>query len=472
MRKVLIIYDDSRKPGQEISQITGRKSFGNIIFKRLSLRQRTGDRLAGLKHVEAFIASSDTEALKNVDVSAGPAVFKLYSDFETADIEAVNVLLEKSLYVKENYSVICEDRIAAVIYPSFDAYKAQRNISDEEEYERIVSSAFISLADAGNFRTFITSGFDARFFNALEGDDYTVVKRSAGVDKLRREYTYFTLLPPEMKQWFATVYDYKEGADSASYSIERYHMTDLAIRYVHGAIDEEEFRAIMERLFHFIKSRKVKQVSDDEYNSNAKSLYIDKVVERTETLKGLKGYDRISDYIATGTDYRNIDEIVDRYRGLYESITGGRRFMKLMAVGHGDLCFSNILYNHDARLLRLIDPKGAMTEDEMYMNPYYDIAKLSHSICGSYDYFNSDQYEISVDAGMKLKLDIDSDNDRYIKIFYEYLHGNDIDVRLIRLYEASLFLSMLPLHIDREKKVLGFILNAIRIMDETEKGDL
>ncbi|MBR5406153.1 MAG: hypothetical protein IK111_00790, partial [Lachnospiraceae bacterium] len=105
---------------------------------------------------------------------------------------------------------------------------------------------------------------------------------------------------------------------------------------------------------------------------------------------------------------------------------------------------------------------------DMYMNPYYDIAKLSHSVCGSYDYFNSDLYEISLNDNLKFELKIDCDNDRYIGIFNEYLEKNGLDVRLIRLYEASLFLSMLPLHMDREKKVFGFILNAIKIMDTLE----
>ena len=69
---------------------------------------------------------------------------------------------------------------------------------------------------------------------------------------------------------------------------------------------------------------------------------------------------------------------------------------------------------------------------------------------------------------MKLSLKIDAENDRFIKIFREYLEKNDLDYKLIRLYEASLFLSMLPLHIDRPKKVLGFILNAIDIIDEID----
>ena len=274
-------------------------------------------------------------------------------------------------------------------------------------------------------------------------------------------------------QWLAEApiftYDYDEFfAKEILAMMERYHMTDLALRYVHGAIDEDEFRDLMEIVFHFIKIRKRIEVSDEEYEAEAARLYIDKVDERIETLKTLTGYEEIRSYIELGTKYKDIDEIVKRYKLLYGKITKGRKFVKIKVVGHGDLCFSNILYNNSARLLKLIDPKGATDEEGMYMNPFYDIAKLSHSICGAYDYFNSEQYEISIGTDMKLSLKIDADNDRYIKIFKEYLDKNDLDYRLIRLYEASLFLSMLPLHIDRPKKVLGFILNAVRIMDEIE----
>ena len=38
-----------------------------------------------------------------------------------------------------------------------------------------------------------------------------------------------------------------------------------------------------------------------------------------------------------------------------------------------------MLYSKEINLLRLIDPKGALTEEDLWTNPYYDIAKLSHS---------------------------------------------------------------------------------------------
>ena len=50
----------------------------------------------------------------------------------------------------------------------------------------------------------------------------------------------------------------------------------------------------------------------------------------------------------------------------------------------------------------------------------------------------------------------------------EYLEKNGFDYVRVRLYEASLFLSMLPYHMDQPGKVFGFLMNAIRILEEVE----
>ena len=57
-------------------------------------------------------------------------------------------------------------------------------------------------------------------------------------------------------------------------------------------------------------------------------------------------------------------------------------------------------------------------------------------------------------------------NQLYQNLFKMKLEENGYDYQLVRLYEASLFLSMLPLHIDAPYKVLGFILNAEKILEE------
>lgn len=121
-------------------------------------------------------------------------------------------------------------------------------------------------------------------------------------------------------------------------------------------------------------------------------------------------------------------------------------------------------------MIRFIDPKGALTEEELWTNPYYDIAKLSHSICGLYDFFNCGLYSIELDEKLKFQLKIECDNSEYKQIFKQFLENNGYDYNKIRIYEASLFLSMLPLHMDYPKKVFGFLLNGISIIEEIKNG--
>ena len=106
----------------------------------------------------------------------------------------------------------------------------------------------------------------------------------------------------------------------------------------------------------------------------------------------------------------------------------------------------------------------------MYTNEYYDLAKLSHSILGNYDFMNNGLFTIELNNNLKMDLKIESANlkllqDMFIKKVKEY--GYDMEV--IRVCETSLFLSMLPLHIDIPSKVFAFILNAINMMKELNK---
>jgi len=469
MRKVIVIYDDSRKPQQGIRDITGKKSFGKTIFKRLSLFERCKNTVLESELAASFYDSMEffEREFENITLTKN-VIFVVYSDFVIRDTKAFSLLLEKSCYAKDAYKIMDNDRVCGLILPDEEAVNAYLRNSFEDMLV-INSEAFYDLSTTDKFRQYITSGFDARFFNSVSGDDYTVVKSSNNIKKIKAEYDYYRLLPDYMKTWFVLPFNYKENGESASYTMERYHMTDLAIRYIHGAIDEEEFKAILDRIFSFIENRQEKKVDIYEYNKAADDLYLVKVEDRVASLKEQAEFEILEKYIITGTAYSGIDDILAKYKGLYKAIIAQKHFQPVLAVSHGDLCFSNILYSQDTSLMRLIDPRGAESVDELYMNPYYDIAKLSHSICGNYDFFNSDLFEINLNENMKFEIKTFSDNNTFVEIFKECLASKGIDYYLVRLYEASLFLSMLPLHIERPKKTFGFILNAINILEELEK---
>lgn len=480
LKNVIVVYDDTVVVDKLIRNITGPKSFGSTIYKRKSLKIRIQEAIKGYEFINGFIDYQMGDSVKKLlyaikEYSVNCGVIHLFSNFGIKDKENFGILVEKSRFINRNVAVLCEDKLVALMFKSVDEYKQyikEHNIQDDlkfdafTDYDTITTDALVDLGELNNFMKFITGGFDARFFNALEGDEYTVTKSSVNKKKIKSEYEFYGLLPDRMKRWFAMPFDYKEDNERASYTMERYHMTDIAIRWIHNAIDIEEFDDILKRIFRFVSERSVKKVSESEYSAIEENLYIAKVIERMDELKKSPYYVKFDRLIESGTEFNNIDEIIEKYMNLYKKATKGMKFRPELVIGHGDLCFSNILYNKETNMLRLIDPKGAVKEEELWTNPYYDIAKLSHSICGRYDFFNSGLFDIRIEADMKINLFIDFDNTEYVELFKDYLERCSFDYTLVRLYEASLFLSMLPLHIDNPQKVFGFLLNAVNILEE------
>ncbi len=470
MKRVFVIYDDRKKPSQEICQITGGKSFGNTIFKRKTLKERMKEEIIlsdSVKEVRLVESDREMSLLKEEleRVETKTSVLVLPSNFGMKDRQAFGILMKKAGYIEEIYAVACNGKPSMWMYPDISSFLKNQE-GNRISPIIIESDAFVDFSEIGHFRTFLTGGFDARYFNALTGDEFTVTKRSENKEKIRAEYEFYYLLPDEMKFWFVMPFRYQEWEDGASYTMERYHMTDIAIRFVHGAISIEEFRDILDKVFYFLKTRKEKKVRREEYEKIGEKLYIEKVEQRIEMLKQKEGYHTFDSLIRLGTKYDGISGIVNEYKRIYGYLSGKGNMEEKLVVGHGDLCFSNILYNKDASLLKLIDPKGAMKEEDLYTHPYYDLAKLSHSIWGSYDFFNSGLFQITIEGDMKICLSIDTDNSAYGTIFLEYLKKYGYDPMEVRLYEASLFLSMLPLHMDQERKVFAFLLNAMNIMEE------
>lgn len=471
MKEVLVVYDDRKKPNREIRSITGNKSFGETIFKRRTLLSMVQ------QQVPKLVVINDETSLSLAMYQEETVICHLFSGFGVKSQEEFAVLMQKSPYVNENYVVYCKEQPAMGIFKDLSSYR--KFVGDDmvepevlalrmESFETLHSDAFVDLSNQAEFMRFITSGFEARFFNALEGDEYIVTKRSTNKIKIKSEYNFYYLLPESMKMWFVMPFHYEEEENSASYQMERYHMTDIAIRFVHGAVDLTEFEGILKHLFRFINTREEKEVTSEEYQAVMNRLYLEKVDQRMTELSKSPDYQKLNLLIQSGTGFTNLEEIISKYKKLYQELINKTKFKTKAVVGHGDLCFSNILYQKDAQILRLIDPKGCQTKEELYTDPYYDLAKLSHSICGCYDFFNSGLYEIRLGDNMQFELSVDTDNTEYKKMFARFLAENGFDYKLVRLFEASLFLSMLPLHMDREQKVFGFILNALQIMEELQ----
>lgn len=484
-QQYLFVYDDSFPKSEIIKDIIGEIGFADVIVKKKTLFsyykesvEKSLGSIVWLKvnSVYAFEELNETILDKYGD---GFKVVHCFSNFIISDQKKVAKTIEEMIDKKSITKGVMNGKTALIFFPSTNDYSVfiDTALKDNQmlwDFSRSVENTidcygFTNISIISNFITCITGNFDSRFFNALTGDDFVINKSSTNKKKILREYTYYRLLPDDMKYWFVMPFDYREQDDKATYSMERLHMTDLAIKWVHGSIDEKEFSLILDKYFHFFNGRHKKSVSEQEYREIADNLYIFKVEERINQLKELPEYKSIEDILSSSTEEKSIDNIYKKYVEIKNKVEEQTDFQNISVIGHGDSCFANALYNKSTRTLKLIDPKGALNDKELWTNPYYDIAKLSHSICGRYDFFNNALFEISVDEKMHLNLEIPFDNTKYIDFFKDKLRENRFNYKCVRVYEASLFLSMLPLHIDNPHKVLGFILNAVNILKEVEQ---
>ena len=472
--KLIIVYDDSARAVGRTKTILGERSYGDMVLRRESMfarmrkmvKQNKNIEIMRVKNFDDFDPSGLPMDVIYVHILASSAVI-LPEDFL--------LMLEKTLYAKEDLVIKSHEKVHGAVLKNRASYERFLNEYRNQgtltflKNDVIETNCFIDLTDYNTLLMFISSGFDARYFNSLAGDGYTVTKRSSDKKKMKMEYTYYWLLPEAMKSWMVMPYDYRETETDASYTMERMPMTDLAIRWTHGAVNSEELNNILDKTFYFLNHRAMKKVTKEEYRKNAEKLYLKKVDERVKKLKSCPEYEVIARLIMVGTQYGTIDEIVEKYVELYEKVSSSVKTPAVSVVGHGDVFFANMLYSKELNLLRLIDPKGALTEEELWMDPYYDVAKLSHSVCGNYDFFNTGAYSINYGKTMQFELAVHNDNTKAKEVFREYLKNNGYDYNLVRTLEVSLFLSMLPLHIDNPHKVFGFILNAINIIEEIEK---
>lgn len=482
--RVVVIYDDTGRKSEVISDIIGEKGFADVVVKKRCLEEYYRDEIKKIypdliwKKIHSVYEYATLEKELEMWQEADVRVMHCFANYLFSDAGKAALAMKKLAYIDEPYAVLVDKRAVAGMFPHIAAYISfcKNILSGKKAWDavRAMKESFqiegmVDIGIVENFIQCITGDFDSRYFNSVKGNEYTLVKSSVNKKKIKAEYNYYHLLPDDMKYWFVIPFHYTETEDSASYTMEHLHMADLAVKWVHGSMGESEFESLMDKYFYFFMSRHVKECSKEEYLQVAKALYEDKVNNRIAELKSLPKFKQI-EALLTATNEISLDGLVVKYYELKKSIEAKVNYPSRLVIGHGDPCFANALYNKSTKTLKFIDPKGANTEEELWTNPYYDIAKLSHSVCGDYDFFNNGLFDIKVNTGLSYSLEIPFDHSVYQRIFKRVLEENGFDYLTVRIYEVSLFLSMLPLHIDNPQKVLGFILNARKILEEIEKN--
>lgn len=468
------ILDDRELATPPSSDLIGHRAFGDVVFRRSRLHARIAEAVSGVAGVVFTHARTDAELLAASSQTARDGAWGVVWRASAVGRDRASFIdLLERLRLAEQQVVLGAPRAIAVVAPGAALQAAAH---DPWSYARdwpvlAVADTVADLTDARDALRFLSGGFDARHFNAVHADDATVTKGSHDVEKISAEHDYHYLLPASLRRWFVAPTNLQVTDDGASYQMERHYVADAALLWCHGALSVADFGRLMDETFAFLDARPVRPVSAAAATAMVDALYLEKVEQRIATLEADPRGVRLNGLLAHGTAQGSLRAIVARYRARFAQHRRALSSPPTLAIGHGDLCLSNMLFQREGAVLRLIDPRGARTDEALWMHPGYDLAKLSHSVLGDYDWITSGRYRVVMGHHSALTLEMIDGGVPLAPLkeaFVARLEARAVDPRVLRTCEVSLFLSMLPLHIEHPTKLLALALNAVRILDELD----
>ena len=484
---MLILYDDTSPAPDAIRQIIGVDRFADLLRQRRRLSDvieqiaRNDNTCRFMRVHDAATHATGLDMLER----SGPdeKIFRLPSSLVPSKLDIFSRTLQKLPYALDRtiFGGQFDDEAAALVSRD-DALNLLR-ITDPGERRSFFSElsaksmhlnndmGLIDLRNVDAFLAYMTGATETRHFNQVAARDGVMRKVSSDIGKIRAEYRYFHVVPEPMKRFLLPTFDYVEDSAHASYAMEKLSVPDAAIQMVHFAFNADSFDTLLNAFFSFIDARALRHCGVELARDAARREILAKMQMRLDTFTATDQGRRVDALIASN------ERCSGGLAGLRQRATAAieaaiaEDSTHMLAVGHGDPCLSNILFHRDIGLFRLIDPRGANTLDEAFMHPLYDLAKFSHSVLGGYDFINNGLFECQLDASLGLSLTLENGGTpEWAKAAFRHrLQAAGLSLRVIRAYELSLFLSMLPLHLDNPRKLPAFCLVAAAILDDLER---
>ena len=315
-------------------------------------------------------------------------------------------------------------------------------------------------------RNFISK--QTREFNSLslKSEMGVIEKCSANILKLKGEYIWYKSLPPALKVISPRVLSYEEKDGYASLAMELYGYHSLSECWVYGTSGFEEWARIIECIFKIQEKLRSYKMPKG-VNVDLKEIYLEKTKARLRQLKNTGLSSALDEPVIfiNGKAYRNLPLLKNN---LFHLIKKELLESKDFSITHGDLCFSNILFDPNYYIFKLIDPRGSFGDIGIYGDPRYDIAKLRHSIVGMYDFMVAGFFDLRQQANNNFSFKINSINsaitlEKYFDLCVEKFAYKLSEIKLI---EALLFLTMIPLHSESLPRQKAFYLTAIKKLNE------
>ena len=305
-----------------------------------------------------------------------------------------------------------------------------------------------------------------RHFNTLEVDNFlgTIRKTSEHYNKFRHEVLWQIDLPKGLQPLVPRVLDYCIDSDEKLFILSEYYgYPTLSDLWLFPNSDTYQFRKMIDKCIEVLSY--IMTFPETVEKSDYFEVYHNKTLDRIATAKSeslvmerLFGLDSVSinEVCFKGWPILKSD-VLSRLKELYDH--------EHNCHIHGDFCFSNILYDHQTNVLRMIDPRGRWG-NSIGGDVKYDIAKLRHSISGLYDFIVADMFFVKLEQDSIVLQKFSHDTHVAVAKYFDDCVSKKFDLKQVKLIEALLFLSMIPLHSDFPERQIAMFATGIQILNE------
>ena len=351
------------------------------------------------------------------------------------------------------------DFIKCIVKSDYSFIKGISLYSETYQLSAICNNTWLDFGLASSYYHSRKSMTTERAFNSLVIENGYVAKCSEKTSKLDAEINWFKSFPDELALYiprFGMV-----SNQSSCYQTEYLYLSTLSELYVFGKLPEYVWKQIFTSAKIFLD--KLHKNRAEVADSNFK--YKEKTLERLAIFSRESGIDREREWTFNGTVLPSINQIVE---DLDIYLTGSEKRSTFI---HGDICFSNIMYDFRANQIKVFDPRGMDFSNNIsvYGDPDYDHAKMMHSVIGLYDFIISGFYSCEVnDHTIDFHIDTTAEI-RKIQKTYLDVFGKE-KYEMLYAIMVHLFLSMLPLHNDNEQKQYALLANALRLYKNLKEG--
>lgn len=412
--------------------------FGDTLFKKIP----AGDDLVAISHSDdnyqwSFFYETELRAVSREDNK--------------------NVICGYFSFSKPNFF------IRELVTSKFDFTAALKKYHDSYSLASIYVSDWL---DFGHINTYYKSKVQyttQRAFNELCITTKSVIKSSSNESKIEAESKWFETIPGELKIYTPMLLEPFDHIRK-SYKLEYLYNTTLNELFVFSRLPNNILTNILISCLDFIDLCKEYHSIDTDKNI-LQDLFYEKTIERVSKYITDLNIDPNAKWNFNNNISVSINDI------LYDTNKFIPSELQYKTIMHGDLCFSNIIFNFRTGRIQVFDPRGLNHSGEIsiYGDFRYDIAKLSHSILGLYDWIIAGYYIINKKNkthSIEFKINIDNKLFEIQSIFVSIIKEKySISEKSLYAMQIHLFLSMLPLHSDDKKRQDALFANAFRLYE-------